>query len=435
MRKQAELYNMKENAENLSTHILLVGEWVWQQGGIYTKNPEAPEDELFTHRGSYGFLSSLSTFSQDELRHGFRLISLNPKNSKNLPDLREENVLIRLNNEQMLPEYYIYQNGDGIYWYRYIKPIKTKEVCLKCHGEKGFQEGEILGALSISLPFHTQMEELQRLQVMFFILGTLILVGTTLILYLVIGKIFLDPFHVVLQNIQEAAAGNWSYRSTLRTGDEWDELSKAYNFMASTIEKELQKNEKNFIETIQSISSALDARDPYTMGHSTNVAKVSRVIATELGLSEQELNSLEISAILHDIGKIGIPDDVLNKPDQLSDKDWLIIKNHPLLGAKILQPIETLNNNPGVLFHHERYDGYGYPHGLKGESIPLVARIIAVADSYDAMVSNRVYRKPLSHQDAVTILTNNSRTQFCPLVIATFLKCLPVIVSIYKDYT
>jgi HD-GYP domain-containing protein (c-di-GMP phosphodiesterase class II) len=149
-----------------------------------------------------------------------------------------------------------------------------------------------------------------------------------------------------------------------------------------------------FLSTIKSLAAAIDAKDPYTRGHSERVALFSVAIARELGLDEKSLERVQIAGLLHDVGKIGIADAVLRKPERLTDAEYGIIKGHPALGASIMGPIRQLKDIiPGMRHHHEALDGTGYPDGLAGGEIPLMARIIAVADTFDAMTSERLYQK------------------------------------------
>ena len=178
-----------------------------------------------------------------------------------------------------------------------------------------------------------------------------------------------------------------------------------------------------FLDYIKSIAAALDARDAYTHGHSRRVAELSIGIGNELGLSKGELEFLELSATIHDIGKIGISESVLNKPGKLTDEEFNIIKSHPDKGSKILEPMSRLHAlMPGVRHHHERYDGRGYPDGLKGDEIHLVARIISVADTYDAMTSSRVYRKGLPKEAAFEEIEKGAGTQFDPKLATSFVS-------------
>jgi CHASE2 domain-containing sensor protein len=178
-----------------------------------------------------------------------------------------------------------------------------------------------------------------------------------------------------------------------------------------------------FLDYIKSIAAALDARDTYTHGHSRRVASFSVGIGKELGLSEGELEFIELSAIIHDIGKIGIKEEVLNNPYRLTDEEIEIVQLHAVKGSEILKPMTRLHVlMPGVRNHHERYDGKGYPDGLRGEETHLIARIIAVADAYDAMTTDRVYRKGLTHEVACQELEKGAGTQFDPKLAVTFIN-------------
>ena len=180
--------------------------------------------------------------------------------------------------------------------------------------------------------------------------------------------------------------------------------------------KEAEKREAAMFEqTAESLASAIDAKDRYTHGHSTRVASISRQIAERAGLSEEECRKIYFSALLHDVGKIGVPDVIINKEGKLTDEEFEHIKQHPILGYQILSSIkQSPELSVGAHYHHERYDGKGYPDGLKGEEIPETARIIAVADAYDAMTSTRSYRKELSGEKTKEELRKGMGTQFDP---------------------
>jgi putative nucleotidyltransferase with HDIG domain len=176
-----------------------------------------------------------------------------------------------------------------------------------------------------------------------------------------------------------------------------------------------------YFHTIKALASVIDSKDTYTHGHSLRVAQYSKAIGERLNLSKPELEDIELSALLHDIGKIGIPEQILNKPDKLTVKEYEAIHEHPSKGAKILQEIKEFKNiNKGVRHHHEHYDGSGYPDGLKGDKIPLTARIIAVTDSFDAMTSDRAYRGRHSPQKALEEIKRCSGTQFDPTIVDLF---------------
>lgn len=194
-------------------------------------------------------------------------------------------------------------------------------------------------------------------------------------------------------------------------------------------QEELDKRKKNIeemsLQLMQMLSTTIEAKDEYTKGHSHRVAEYSVLIARELGWNEKELSNLKNAAHLHDIGKIAIPDTILNKPSKLSEEEFSIIKEHTIIGANILKNISLIDHVQEIVRnHHERYDGNGYPDGLKGKEIPLHARIVAVADSYDAMSSQRIYRNQLPSEKIIQELENNKGTQFDPKITDIFLKLL-----------
>ncbi|NOZ13877.1 MAG: HD-GYP domain-containing protein [Acidobacteria bacterium] len=183
--------------------------------------------------------------------------------------------------------------------------------------------------------------------------------------------------------------------------------------------------EKTFMETALALADAIEKRDRYTAGHTRRVTRYSLWIADEMKLPSAEKKWLALSGILHDIGKIGIRDNILNKDGPLANDEFETMKQHTVFGAEIVQKIHSLKNVvDGILYHHEKMDGSGYPKGLKGEKIPLFARIIAVADTYDAMTTDRPYRKGLSHDAARDELQRMSGTQFDPEVVKAFLNRL-----------
>ena len=170
-------------------------------------------------------------------------------------------------------------------------------------------------------------------------------------------------------------------------------------------------------ESIETFTGFIDAKDSYTNGHSKRVAIYTKLIAKEMGYEGEELDKIYYIALLHDCGKIGVPDNILGKPGKLTDEEFEKIKSHTVRGGEILSNFKSLEDaDEGALYHHERYDGKGYPKGLKGEEIPLIARIICVADSFDAMNSNRVYRDRLSDDYIISELENNKGTQFDPKI-------------------
>jgi HD-GYP domain-containing protein (c-di-GMP phosphodiesterase class II) len=186
-----------------------------------------------------------------------------------------------------------------------------------------------------------------------------------------------------------------------------------------------EKTQQTYYETIKSLAQALEARDEYTRGHSDRVTSLALSIARAMNLCEEESQLIEYAGLLHDIGKIGIPDRILKKPDALTEEERRDIRSHPAFGDSILSPIRFLQKAQAtVLYHHERMDGSGYPEGLRGEDIPVTARIVAVADVYDAMTSDRPYRKALSDEDAVRELRDHAGTKYDAKVVEAFLGLL-----------
>lgn len=184
---------------------------------------------------------------------------------------------------------------------------------------------------------------------------------------------------------------------------------------ASEIIKERDRVERMIMQVVKTLSGAIDAKDPYTNGHSLRVAEYAKRIAKKAGYSDTKLMEIYMMALLHDIGKIGVPDTILNKPGKLSSDEYAKVKEHPAIGAKILENISEFPDiSVGALYHHERYDGKGYPKGISGEKIPEEARIIAVADCYDALTSNRSYRDMLKPREARERIEKDKGKQFDP---------------------
>lgn len=197
------------------------------------------------------------------------------------------------------------------------------------------------------------------------------------------------------------------------------------------LEKEKNNSEKLLVELTQALATTIDAKDKYTSGHSRRVADYSKMLAEALGKDKKTQQEIYLFALLHDIGKIGIPDGIINKRDRLTEEEYAEVKKHPEIGYEILKSITTLPNlKIGVRWHHERMDGKGYPDGLKGEDIPEYARIISVADAYDAMTSNRSYRNALPQDVVRAEIKKQIGIQFAPEVAEKMLE----IIDADKDY-
>jgi len=235
---------------------------------------------------------------------------------------------------------------------------------------------------------------------------------------------------------EELKTSEMFYRElTSVLGDSLNELKKkeqtlikgrdAFLNMLEDISESYKELEDLFIRLVIVMVNALDAKSPWTKGHSERVTNYALEIAGEMGAKDEDIEQLRLCGLLHDIGKIGIYDDVLDKPGKLTDKEFELVKMHPAKGAEILKPIKQLNKIlPGILYHHERYDGKGYPEGLMGEDIPLCARILCIADSYDSMTADRPYRPAPGEEYAISELKRCSGTQFDPLIVKAFLKVL-----------
>lgn len=193
----------------------------------------------------------------------------------------------------------------------------------------------------------------------------------------------------------------------------------------SELKETNEKLEKAYLETIQTLRFTVEAKDTYTRGHSDRVSEYSVLLGKYLGLSEDDIHLLRVGGLFHDIGKIGVPDSILLKTSKLTDDEYSEIKNHPKIGAQILSNATLFEKAlPIVKHHHERYDGFGYPEKLAGENIPYLARIAAVADSFDAMTSKRTYRDSLPLDVVINEIEKNKGTQFDPNIATVFLDIL-----------
>ncbi len=209
--------------------------------------------------------------------------------------------------------------------------------------------------------------------------------------------------------------------SGIKSIEQMNEIKRMNDELSDTYEK----LEKAYLDSIETLRYTVEAKDPYTRGHSDRVAEYSVLIGEKLGLSEEDLRTLRIGGLFHDIGKIGIPDSILLKESKLSDDEYSQIKNHPTIGAHILQNATIFQDIlPIVKHHHERYDGNGYPSRLKGEEIPYFARIAAVADTFDAMTSKRTYRNAIPLEEVKEEIKRCEGTQFDPSIAETFLEIL-----------
>jgi putative nucleotidyltransferase with HDIG domain len=221
-----------------------------------------------------------------------------------------------------------------------------------------------------------------------------------------------NPLEILTESSHAIARGDFSQRVQLKSRTEIGELAATFNFMSEELEhfvldlkRAAAENRELFMNSIQMLAGAVDEKDPYTRGHSDRVTKYSLLIAKEIGMPEEFLEIVRVSAQLHDVGKIGIEDRILKKPGALTAEEFEIMKTHTTKGANILRPVSQLKEMiPGIELHHESLDGRGYPRGLKGEEIPLLPRIIAVADTFDALTTNRPYQQAHDCDEALRII-------------------------------
>jgi HD-GYP domain-containing protein (c-di-GMP phosphodiesterase class II) len=238
-----------------------------------------------------------------------------------------------------------------------------------------------------------------------------------------------SPLQVLAQSSRAIARGDFSQRVHLKTRTEIGELATTFNTMSEELEQFVEdlkraadENKNLFMGSIQMLAGAVDEKDPYTRGHSDRVTKYSMMIAKEMGLDPGFLEILRVSAQLHDVGKIGIEDRILKKPGALTPEEFEIMKTHTTKGANILRPVPQLREMlPGIELHHEALNGRGYPYGLKGDEIPLLARVIAVADTFDALTTNRPYQKAHDPVDALRIIENLSGQRLDPKAVTALM--------------
>lgn len=238
-----------------------------------------------------------------------------------------------------------------------------------------------------------------------------------------------NPLRVLAQSSRAIARGDFSQRVHIKTRTELGELATAFNTMSDELEQFVQdlkraaeENKALFMGSIQMLAGAVDEKDPYTRGHSDRVTRYSLLIAKEMGLDPGFLEVLRVSAQLHDVGKIGIEDRILKKPGALTPEEFEIMKTHTTKGANILRPVPQLREMlPGIELHHEALNGRGYPYGLKGDEIPLLARVIAVADTFDALTTNRPYQQAHDAIDALRIIENLSGQRLDPRAVTALM--------------
>jgi HD-GYP domain-containing protein (c-di-GMP phosphodiesterase class II) len=267
--------------------------------------------------------------------------------------------------------------------------------------------------------------EMQRTARLLAVLATLLSIGVSIFA----ARRITNPLQILTQSSRALARGDFSQRAHLRSRTEIGELAETFNNMSEGLERFVEdlkraaeENRALFLGSIQMLAGAVDEKDPYTRGHSDRVTRYSMMIAKEMTLDAIFMETLQISAQLHDVGKIGIEDHILKKPGALTAEEFEVMKTHTTKGANILRPVTQLAEMlPGIELHHEALDGRGYPYGLKGEQIPLLARVIAVADTFDALTTNRPYQHAHTPEQALKIIQNLAGKRLDPEPVAALM--------------
>jgi putative nucleotidyltransferase with HDIG domain len=279
--------------------------------------------------------------------------------------------------------------------------------------------GNVVGIYSVAPPsdFISSASAVTRLQ-MALLVG--IAIAAVLLIGFLISKRITDPLLRLVSAAQALSRGDLGARSDVRSADEIGELARTFDQMALSLEQQRERLRKQYLGTIRALTSAIDARDPNTLGHSMRVGQLSRLMGMKMGLPEHVLEHLEVGGYLHDIGKIGIRDAVLLKPGELTTDERATIERHPVVGVEILASVELA---PEVIEfvrgHHERLDGTGYPDGRAGEGVSIVMRIAAVADMFDALITERPYKAARELDEVLDVLRRQAGTALDRQVVAT----------------
>jgi putative nucleotidyltransferase with HDIG domain len=308
-------------------------------------------------------------------------------------------------------------SGASHSYFEIVTPIIFKEK----------QLGTVLIGLNKSLLIDMNQSIRRRILIGF---ASTLLLG--IIGIFVLSTILTKPINELSAGVDEIKKGKRNNPLRVYSRDELGKLTENFNEMSRLIHEQkqslntyAQELEEAYVATVQVLAAAIDARDPYTLGHSTRVAELSVKVGEAIGFSKKELDDLEIACLFHDVGKIKTPDIILNKRGELNPSEYEQIMSHPEIGAEILRKAPSLVKYiPAVKYHHEWYNGEGYPEGLSKDGIPFSASIIAITDAYDAMTSQRPYRNALSAEEAIKELLKFSGKQFDPFLVKVFIKVI-----------
>ncbi len=322
---------------------------------------------------------------------------------------------------------------DGALVSTILSSVETSQRGSLTHAERDFDlayglirvRGNVVGVYSVALPsdFVGAAGSETRAKLSILVVAA---VAAVLILGFFVSKRITDPILTLATAARRLSAGDAGVRSGVRTSDEIGELALTFDHMAESLEEYAARLRRQFLGTVKALTSAIDARDPSTLGHSVRVGQLGRTIGAQLGLPESLLTEIEIGGYLHDIGKIGVRDDVLLKPGELSPEERAAIEQHPAIGAAILDSVDV---SPEILQmvrgHHERIDGSGYPDGLQGEEHSIVIRIAAVADVYDALMTERPYKQALDIHEVIGRLRAQKDTLLDAEVVEALFAIIP----------
>ena len=290
-----------------------------------------------------------------------------------------------------------------------------------------------LGYVAVALDTAQLQAGLDQLRLILLILFTTAALMTLVIGLILVGAIS-RPVQQLVGAMEAVAGGDLDQRAPAGSSDEIGYLGRVFNLMTAGLQEKTQALEDTYFAAIEALARAIDARDPYTYGHSARVAAYSLEIADELGFPRERREGLRRAALLHDIGKIGVEDHVLRKAGALNYAEARQMREHPVIGHQMLKDVPFLQSSlSGIRHHHERWDGAGYPDTLGGEAIPMQVRILSVADVFDALTSDRPYRQAMSTEEAISQISREAGAQFDPMVVAAFEARTDRLIAILKQ--
>jgi len=390
-------------AKTIVNKDLAYRSWVASHGGVYVPvDKETPPNPYLSHIKNRDFYVNgihytlmnpaytLSQMMKDYTRlYGVKthITSLKLLNPKNKPDEWEKQALKTM--EKTKKQYYQLEKIDNKEYLRLMNPLITKKACLKCHGFQGYKVGDLRGGVSVAIPMKNLYNEAFANS-------------------LVVSVAFLVIWLLGIMGIR---------------------------FFSKKVLEYMEEKEKLYEEYIYGLVNVVEKRDSYTAGHSKRVAHYAILIAKEMGISQKDRHILYRAGMLHDIGKIGIPDSVFLKPRKLTDDEFEIIKQHVVLSYELLKNISIFDEIKEIVRdHHEHYDGSGYPRGLKGDETPILAQILMTADAFDAMTTNRIYKPRKTVAEALDEIKSLASKQFNPEIVKYTIKALKD-VYIDSNYT